>query len=149
MFTGQHLQCTTHGNYQKNQNMLMQNNSSWTENWTCSIRNINNQQILETGYQCEIRNRLTSACRVWEMTCSGISGNLFFRASNICPLWPFLSAAIKYFASTMYKAFCVPFSNVSFVLYKVMKRVKLTKEVYLQTNFHTASVNVRFNTYCA
>lgn len=40
----------------ENQNMLIQNSSVWTKNWTCWIRNIGNQEIPQTGYQCDIRN---------------------------------------------------------------------------------------------
>ena len=78
-----------------------------------------------------------------EMTCSGISGNRFLRTSNICPLWPFLSAAIKIFAST----FCVPFFNVFFMI-EGCKMGKLGKEEP-QLSQTGASVNVRLDTYCA
>lgn len=33
----------------KNQNTLLLNYSIWTKNWTCWIRSINNQSILQTG----------------------------------------------------------------------------------------------------
>lgn len=81
------------------------------------------------------RNLTTSACSVLEITCSGISGKRLLRASNICPLCPFLSVAIKNFASTMYKAFYVPFYNVSYMISEGKAKDRLGRK-YPQWNFH-------------